>query len=153
MNTIRPAIPEEAEAISALALRSKAHWGYTPEQMSVFVGELTLSPPEISRRRTHVLEENGRIIGFYTLETRSDEDIELEHVFVDPSRLRSGVGTALFRHACAAAQAAGFRRLLIQSDPNAAGFYESLGARLESYIPSSIPGRTLPFYRLVLNQP
>ena len=35
---------------------------------------------------------------------------------------------------------------MIQSDPNAAGFYHALGARLEREIPSSIPGRTIPFF-------
>jgi hypothetical protein len=45
---------------------------------------------------------------------------------------------------------AGFDRMVIRSDPNAAGFYESFGARLEGEIPSSIPGRSLPFFGLPL---
>jgi len=152
MNTIRPAVPEEAEWISALALRSKAHWGYSPEQMSVFSRELTLSPTDIAARRAHVLEENGRIVGFYTLATRAEGDAELEHLFVEPSGLRRGSGAALFRHACAVAREAGFHRLVIQSDPNAAGFYVSVGARLERHIPSSIPGRELPFFSFDLGE-
>ena len=150
MKTIRPADPEEAQAISALAIRSKAHWGYPPEQMSVFSRELTLSPSDIAARHAHVLEENGQVVGFYTLATRADDDAELEHLFVEPSGLRRGSGAALFRHACALAREAGFGRLVIQSDPNAAGFYLSVGARLERCIPSSIPGRELPFFSLEL---
>ena len=119
--------------------------------MSVFRPDLTLSPSEVASQRTHVLEESGRIVGFYTLAPRSDAEAELDHLFVDPSRLRRGLGATLFRHACATARAAGFRRLVIRSDPNAPGFYESVGARLESHVPSNIPGRSLPFFSLDLH--
>ena len=44
---IRVAVPEEADAISGLAIGSKAHWNYTPKQILVFRGELTLSPEDL----------------------------------------------------------------------------------------------------------
>lgn len=148
---IRPALPQDAGAISALALRSKGHWGYSAEQMAVFARELTLSPVELAARVSHVAEEDGRIVGFFTLEPSDGGAAELEHLFVDPARLRCGLGAALFRHACAVARAAGFRALVIQSDPNAAGFYESMGARLRGHVDSSIPGRRLPLFELELD--
>jgi len=147
---IRPARPDEAAALSALALRSKAHWGYTPEQLAVFRAELTLAPEAIVPGRTHVAEAEGRVAGFYSLAAREGGSVELEHVFVEPGRLGRGVGRALFAHACEVARAAGFTVLEIQSDPNAAGFYRRLGARLVGEIPSSIPGRTIPFFSLRL---
>ena len=150
---IRPADPEEARVISALAVRSKAHWGYSPQQMSVFARELDISPTDVATHRAHVLEEDGQIVGFYTLAPRADGEVELEHLFVEPSGLRRGSGAALFRHACAVAREAGFRRLVIQSDPNAAGFYLSVGADLERYIPSSVPGRELPLFGFDLVDP
>ena len=51
---IRVAVPEEADAISELAIRSKTHWNYTPEQMLVFRGELTLSPEDLVSSHAHV---------------------------------------------------------------------------------------------------
>jgi GNAT superfamily N-acetyltransferase len=147
---IRPARPDEAPAISALALRSKGHWPYTPEQMAVFARELTLSPADVAARLTHVLETDGQLAGFYTLLPRPPGEAELEHLFVEPSRLGRGLGSALFRHACSLGRAAGFARLLILSDPNAAGFYAGLGARLVREVPSSIPGRKLPLYSVDL---
>jgi GNAT superfamily N-acetyltransferase len=150
MASIRPALPEEAGVISGVALRSKAHWGYSVGQMAVFGPELTLSPGEIEARRVHVFEEDGRIVGFFTLVARDEGVGELEHIFVDPSRLGRGIGAALFRRACVVAQEAGWRRLVIQSDPNAAGFYQRMGARLERHVPSSIPGRNLPLFTFAL---
>ena len=143
---IRPAHASEAAALSALALRSKSHWRYTPEQLEVFRGELTLDPVHISEKRAHVAEEAGAIVGFYTLTSLNDAEVELEHIFVEPAALGRGIGTRLFRHACELARGSGFEILVIQSDPNAAGFYRSLGARLEREIPSSIPGRSIPYF-------
>lgn len=158
MHRIRPARPSEAEAISELAIRAKAHWDYTEEQLAVFRGELTLVPGRIVPSRTHVIEEHGRLLGFYTLvahgesEAEGGRESELEHIFVEPSAHGRGLGSALLRHACALARAEGFRAIVIQSDPNAAGFYHAHGARAEGEIPSSIPGRTIPCFRLDLEE-
>ncbi|HEM47295.1 MAG TPA: GNAT family N-acetyltransferase [Alphaproteobacteria bacterium] len=158
MHRIRPARPAEAGAISALAIRAKAHWDYTEEQLAVFRGELTLAPDRIVPSRTHVIEEHGCLLGFYTLVARGEGEegregeAELEHVFVEPSAHGRGLGSALLRHACALARAEGFRALVIQSDPNAAGFYHAHGARAEGEIPSSIPGRSIPCFRLELEE-
>jgi GNAT superfamily N-acetyltransferase len=150
MRTIRPANDDEAETISALAIRSKGHWGYRPEQMSVFARELTICPADVAAGCAHVLEEEGAMVGFYTLIPRSDGSADLEHIFVDPSRLGEGLGTALFRHACTLARIAGYSRLVIHSDPNAVGFYESMGAQFDGYVESSIPGRHIPRFGLDL---
>jgi ribosomal protein S18 acetylase RimI-like enzyme len=152
MKIIRPALPEDAEAISALAVRSKAHWGYTAEQMSVFTRELVLSPAAVTEHRAHVIADDDGIVGFYTLLRRDDDEAELEHIFVDPTCLRRGLGAMLLRHACLVANRLAFRRLVTQSDPNAAGFYEAMGARFERLTTSSIEGRTIPVFSLDLGE-
>jgi GNAT superfamily N-acetyltransferase len=143
---IRIAHASEAQAISDLAFRSKSHWEYTPDQLEVFRGELTITPDQVTQKRAHVAEESGAIVGFYTLAALNENEAELEHIFVDPDRLTRGVGSQLFRHACEIARVSGARTLVVQSDPNAAGFYHALGAKLEIDIPSSIPGRTIPYF-------
>ena len=53
-SSLRPARIEDLEALSALCLRSKAHWGYDAAFMAAWGQELTLTPlgphPERSRR-------------------------------------------------------------------------------------------------------
>jgi GNAT superfamily N-acetyltransferase len=154
MHRIRPARPAETEPISALAFRSKAHWGYTPEQLAIFRDELTIAPDELEPTRAHVLEWECEVVGFYTLAPfDAPNAIELGHLFVDPDCLRRGFGRKLFQHAREVARAEGFGRLFIQSDPNAAGFYRALGASFERDTPTSIPGRTLPLFSLALQAP
>lgn len=143
---IRAAVAGEAEAISTLAIRSKAHWDYTVEQMDVFREELTLTSQQLSDHHCHVAIDKDAIRGFYTLVPLTHGRAELEHIFVDPNHLSRGIGRLLFDHACAQGRALGMSALWIQSDPNAAGFYTRLGARLDAEIPSSIPGRSIPCF-------
>ncbi|MEM7234915.1 MAG: GNAT family N-acetyltransferase, partial [Planctomycetota bacterium] len=75
---VRPAHPKEAALISELAIRSKAHWGYSAREMQVFETELTLRPDEIEAKNAHVLELDGSIVGFYTLVDSSPGVAELE---------------------------------------------------------------------------
>ncbi len=147
---IRLARPAEAAEISSLAIRSKAHWGYTPAQMKRFAEELTLTSDLLALRDAHVLEAEGSIVGFYTLVPHGGASVELEHLFVEPDLLRGGFGAKLLQHARERAAERGFLRMVIQSDPNAEGFYRAHGAELVMNIPTSIPGRTLPLMDLRL---
>ncbi|MET8470701.1 GNAT family N-acetyltransferase [Streptomyces sp. NPDC006422] len=148
---LRPARPDEAERLSALALRSKAHWGYDDAFMASCVAELTLHPSEVERRRTTVAEDaDGRLLGLVTLEGAPPVG-ELGLMFVDPDAMGLGVGRLLFEHMREAARAAGFRAVGWSADPNAVPFYEAMGGRHVGVTPSgSIPGRTLPLMELRL---
>jgi len=151
MTRIRSAHPGEAAAISTLAIRSKAHWRYTAEQLAVFRQELTITPEQIERDGAEVLERDGEILAFYTLAPFEGPDtLELGHLFVDPDHLGRGLGRQLLEHACRVARARGFAELFVQSDPNAEGFYRASGAKHVRDVPTSIPGRTLPLLVLDL---
>ena len=58
-----------------------------------------------------------------------------------------GVGRALFKAAVGAGTPSRRATLTILADPNAAPFYERMGARFLRNAPSdAIPGRSLPLY-------
>ncbi|APZ93352.1 GNAT family N-acetyltransferase [Fuerstiella marisgermanici] len=144
---IRQLDDADAKEVSELAVRSKAVWGYSTEQMEVFRRELTITGEEIDARIAFGATASGRLVGYYTVVLNSDDSGELEHLFVDPTRLKCGIGSMLLRHALAECQPRGLRSLNVLSDPNAAGFYDAFDAALIEYIPSSIPGRSIPKYR------
>ena len=143
---IRDIVPADAAVISGIGIRSKAHWGYTPEQMQVFREELTHSEDDLHHKSGEIAETGGAAVGFYLLHTIDAATIELECLFIEPTALKSGYGSTLFRRAVERARELGFPRMTIQSDPFAAGFYERHHARKLRDIPSSIPGRTIPFF-------
>jgi GNAT superfamily N-acetyltransferase len=141
---VRPGHAHEASLLSDLALRSKGHWGYDQAFLDACRDELTLTPAEVRAKRTIVAERDGRVVGFYTL--AGDPPVaSLDHLFVEPGEIGTGVGRTLWRHAVAAAQSLGFTRMEIEADPDAEAFYLAMGARRRGTVPSgSVPGRELP---------
>jgi GNAT superfamily N-acetyltransferase len=152
---IRAARPDEAAQLSALALRSKAHWGYDAAFLEACREELTLDPARIVERRTQVAvsrgpETDGRLLGFGTIEGEPPAG-ELSMLFVDPPAIGRGVGGALFAHLSELALDQGFHRLTIAADPNAEPFYLARGAVRIGGVPSgSVPGRVLPLLAVAL---
>jgi len=140
----RPARPEEADALSALALRSKAHWGYDAEFLEACRSELTFGADFIDSGEVRLVENGGGPIGFYSL-VPWNSDVELGHLFVDPDYVRQGIGRLLWEDAVRRAVVLGYDRLIIESDPNAEDFYLKLGAERIGEVPSRArAGRFLP---------
>ncbi len=151
VSTIRIAVPDEAARLSELAMRSKAVWGYSPEFMAACRDELTLSPDYIESTPTFVADAGEAPVGFYSLERLSTSEVELAFLFVEPEAIGQGHGRQLIEHAKAQARAAGHATMVIQGDPNAAGFYCAAGGRLAGTRESlSIPGRRLPLFHIDL---
>ncbi|TQF03145.1 GNAT family N-acetyltransferase [Kitasatospora acidiphila] len=149
---LRPAQPAEAEALTALVLRSKAHWGYDEAFMAVCRDELTLRPEQLVPGRTLVAEQDGTALGFGLL--AGDAPVgELAMLFVEPAAIGQGLGGRLYRGLLELARTAGFTRLTIDADPCAADFYAAHGAVRTGETPSgSIPGRTLPVFTVTVPQ-
>lgn len=148
---IRRARDDERELLSALAFRSKAHWGYDASFMERCRAELTVSAEQIQRCR--VIERGGEVRGFYGLGDLGDGRAELDFLFVEPAAIGTGLGRALIEHAIAAARARGFTEMVIHGDPNALDFYRAAGAGVIGQVPSaSIPGRTLPLLSISLDR-
>ncbi len=144
---IRTAKPGESESLTALCMRSKAHWGYDAAFMRKCAAALLVSEASIAAGRVLVATDDaGRTIG--TVSVAEDGDAaELALMFVDPPAIGSGAGRTLFEAAVRLARRLGYRRMTILADPNAAAFYERMGARFVRNAPSdAIPGRTLPLY-------
>lgn len=147
MAGVRPARAGEAASLTALCLRSKAHWGYDAGFMRLCVPSLTVTEESIAEGRVLVaIDADGRTIGTVSV-GRDGDDAELALMFVDPAAIGGGTGRTLFEAAVTLARGLGYRRMTILADVNAAPFYERMGARFLRNEPSdAIPGRVLPFY-------
>jgi GNAT superfamily N-acetyltransferase len=147
MVAVRGARAGEAGLLTALCLRSKAHWGYDADFMRLCVPSLTMSEASIAEGRVLVATgQEGRILGTVSV-GRDGDDAELALMFVEPEAMGSGAGRLLFEAAAGLAHRLGYRRMTILADLNAAPFYERMGARFLRNEPSdAIPGRFLPFY-------
>ncbi len=147
----RKARLEELPALSHLCLRSKAVWGYDRAFIDACRTELTLGADDLARTSIVVAEVDGAVAGLYQLDVDGDA-AELLKLYVESTRLNGGVGQALFTAAACEAKDRGATRMRIEADPNAAAFYQRMGAvRSGSAESGSIPGRYLPCFECPLS--
>ena len=152
MPALRRARTGESACLTALCLRSKAHWGYDVAFMQLSAGSLQVSEADIATGRVLVVDDtSGLPIGVAKVVLEGDT-ADLDLLFVDPPAIGTGVGRALFHAAAELAAELGARRMTILADPNAARFYRRMGAHFLRDAPSdAIPGRTLPLYECDLS--
>ena len=144
---IRSARPEEAESLSALALRSKAYWGYSADFMQACREELTLTAAYVQKNPTFVAEQNREVVGFGSLERLSATRVELGYLFIDPAAIGCGFGRQLMEFAKQEACKLGYTSMTVQGDPNAESFYRVSGGVLVGTRESmSVAGRQLPLF-------
>lgn len=145
----RNAVKRDADVLTALALRSKGHWGYPASFLDRCRGELTVTPEDLENETAHyvVAETDGVVTGFYGVTQTDGESCELEALFVEPSLIGTGIGRLLLQNALQEAFNRGGSARVVQSDPNAAAFYRACGGReIGRRQSDSIPGRYLPVF-------
>ena len=142
---IRPATANEAPVLTTIALEAKRHWGYPEHWIRHWESDLTISSDFIRDNHVYVAEENGEIRGFYALCIVGDK-AELEHMWVTPALIGTGLGKELFLDAMERAAQLHVSLVEISSDPNAAGFYKRMGATQIGETDSVVDGqiRRLP---------
>jgi GNAT superfamily N-acetyltransferase len=147
---IRRARPREAEQLSRLAHRSKAHWGYDAEFLRRVAAELTITPRAITGHEVWVLEDDGGIIGFHRV--IPGEPAVLEDLWLEPEAIGAGHGRRLWEHAVGVARAGGAAAMELDAEPHAMGFYQRMGAVPVGVTASQVvPGRELPRMRVPLD--
>ena len=136
---LRLARAEECTGLSALALRSKAHWGYDDAFVQACRTGLAVDPEAARAGRVVVLVEADTPLGFYALAPgERPGETELSLLFVEPAAIGHGIGRALWEHAVAKARADGAKRLKIESDPFAVSFYHAVGATLTGEVRAGV---------------
>ena len=144
---IRRATPEEASTLTTIALEAKRHWGYPEHWIKHWESDLTISADFVRDHHVYVAEADGEIRGFYALCVSGDR-AELEHMWVTPASIGTGIGKELFLDAMERAAALEIRDVEIVADPNAAGFYERMGATQIGEVESPIDGQSRKIPRL-----
>ncbi len=149
---IRPARPDEAEYITEMTMRAKAYWGYDANFLAACRPGLTITPEYIASHPVYVAEDDGTVIGFYSMDEEIlQQQVELDFLFIAPEVIGKGVGRWLWQHAVDNARQRGYRLMRIVADPNAERFYQRMGAVTVGAVPPEARARRmLPLMHFML---
>lgn len=134
---IRRAEPRDAEALSAVAARSEAHWGCDDAFMETFRRLYRITETFIARNQVFVVEVGGAVRGFYAL-----SGSELEYLYLEPAEIGKGLGRLLWDHMLAVCRSTGIRKIHLVCGPQPKPFYLRMGAEEAGEVDSLVtPGR------------
>ncbi|ATQ42795.1 GNAT family N-acetyltransferase [Caulobacter mirabilis] len=123
---IRRATPADSEVLRAMMMLSNGYERAAARAM-IITFATGWSVPE-GAHEVWLAEEGGLIAaGFYALIPHG-ADQELDLFFTDNGAQGTGLGRRLFDHMTARARDLGAARVVISSNPEAAGFYRRMGA-------------------------
>ena len=125
--SLRRAAPAEREALEALQRRSSMHQPMYREQLEAHPDAIELPSEQIDAGHVHVAEQDGVVIGFLVLLECVDGECELDGLFVEPERMRVGVGRRLVKEAVRMASERGADRIVVVANPQATAFYADVG--------------------------
>ena len=148
---IRRANPEEADTLTEIAHAAKRHWKYPESWIQQWQPDLTISAEFIRTHEVFAATIDGAVVGCCAL-VMTDSLAEIEHMWIRPEQMGSGVGRALFEHARARAVERGAKALELSADPYAEGFYARMGAKRIGEVVADMDGesRVLPRMRIEL---
>lgn len=140
---IRPAIPDDAEAIARVHVRTwQGAYGHVfpVEELEGISVEARAASWRgmLERGRTYVAERDGEVVGFASAGASRDDDGsgigELYAIYVDPAHWDSGAGRELAIWADGTLRREGFTEAtlwVLDDNPRARRFYEAGGWRLD----------------------
>jgi GNAT superfamily N-acetyltransferase len=125
-----------------IAIASKGHWGYDPQQVTLWAARGDFSTEGLREKEVYVAEAADCAVAWAALIPQG-ELIWLDDLWVEPQWIGKGVGSLLLRHAVHRATELGGKRMWA-AEPNSVGFYGRLGGRhLRGSEPTSW-GRAIP---------
>lgn len=120
--TIRRATAADQPALDALMRSVSAYQGeYAP-----MLEGYALTAEQLDRDLAFLADVGGRALGFYSLIT--DGEPELDLMFVDETTQGTGLGARLFAHMAEQARGLDIDAVKIIANPPAEGFYRRMGA-------------------------
>mgnify|MGYP006147949365 FL=1 len=148
MTEIIKSTAEDNEILTEITKKSKAYWGYSDEQMESWSELLTITKNYIETNKVYKLVVDKLTVGYYSYVYLNEKEVKLDNLFVMPSYIGKGFGKLLMVNFLTEIENSEVEKITLDSEPNAASFYESFGFIKVGQIETSIKDRYLPIMEL-----
>jgi GNAT superfamily N-acetyltransferase len=132
--SIRPARPDEQAMLESLQRRASLANAGDRDAILANPDAITVPAEQLADGCVFLAEDDAGVAGFAAVIPRPDGEAELDALFVEPHRWKSGIGRLLVDHAAEMARRNGARFLHVTGNPHAEGFYVSCGFRVTGTI-------------------
>lgn len=152
MITVKPATAEMSPVLSELAYNSEAYWNYDSKYMNQFRQFYNVNEAFIKTNPVFVLETDGHTVGFFGLRQNGNE-WELEFFYIAVQFIGRGSGRLLWNALLQKCRELHIDRFGFVTSPQAAGFYEKMGAKVIGKTESLLKhGRMIPKLEYILTE-
>lgn len=141
---------EENEILTNITKKSKAYWGYSPEQILMWSNNLTISKEYIEKNDVFKLIFENKIIGYYSYIKEENHTVKLDNLFVLPEYIGKGFGKYLMDDFTERMRYEKCQKIILDSEPNAEKFYQKIGFKKIGEFETSIKNRFMPIMEMKL---
>ena len=125
--SIRSGRLAERAALEDLQRRASMHEPMYRAQLAAHPDAIEVPAEQITAGLVRAAERNGVLVGFAVLLGPVAGSCELDGLFVEPERMRTGIGRRLVDDAKRIARERGASRIDVVANPQAVAFYERVG--------------------------
>src|SRR5262249_3197504 len=125
--SIRSPVDAERRALEELQFRASIHSTRYADVLRANPDAIEVPPRQFEQGLVRVAEDGDGIVGFAVLLPPVDGACELDALFIELDRMRTGIGRLLIDDAVARARGLGANRIEVVADPDDVDFYERVG--------------------------
>lgn len=148
---IERAIPSDSKELSDLTFQSKAHWGFSSEQMELWRDKLMVNPDYFEQAEVFKLVHETAILAYYSFIELTPNRVKLDNMFIQASHIGTGLGKLMMKHFLKEARRRNYQSIELDAEPKAEQFYAKMGFKVIGQLETSIKNRFLPIMELNLS--
>jgi N-acetylglutamate synthase-like GNAT family acetyltransferase len=148
--TIQPANTSDHELLTQITKKSKAFWGYSEDLLLVWDDALTITEDYIEKYDVYKFSTENKIVGYYSYIVEENLTIKLDNLFLIPEYIGKGLGTFLINDFLNRIQNQNYKRVYLNSEPYAEGFYKKHGFQTIGKLETAVNDRFMPVMELGL---
>ena len=137
------------EILTDITKKSKAYWGYSEEQILKWDSNLTISQEYIEKNQVFKLTYENIIICYYSY-IIIEKNVKLDNLFILPEHIGKGFGKFLINDFLNRIKKEKFKKVILDSEPNAENFYIKIGFKKIGEFETSIKNRFMPIMEMNL---